>query len=165
MKERHCEAQPQSDRGGWVPGGSPGPGGLGHPEPQPEPRDHSDPHGNGNGYGHRDGYGHTEPHALAYGNRAASSAPLRLRHAGPGMRAPVEKLVMRFHDGPLKGSKVMERTWPLPDLIPAPNWIGAYRKVEESVSELPQISSGLLRGAEYKWDPSWRLPGAEERKP
>lgn len=67
---------------------------------------------------------------------------------------------MRFHDGPLKGDKIMDRTWPLPDLLPAPNWIGAYRKVDESVLEFPQ--PGMMRGAEYRWDPDWRLPGAEQ---
>lgn len=65
-----------------------------------------------------------------------------------------EKLLMRFHDGPLVGDRVMEREWPLPDEIPAPNGQGRYVKERESQLKAPQ--PGVLRGAEYRWDGDWR---------
>lgn len=68
-----------------------------------------------------------------------------------------EQLVMRFKGGPLakKSPIVMERDWPLPDLLPAPNWEGAYRKVDQSTMQFPQ--PGMLRGADYEWDADWRF--------
>lgn len=68
-----------------------------------------------------------------------------------------EDLVMRFHGGPLDGDRIMERTWPLPDEIPAPNGIGRYVKTDESKVERTLATAKFLRGAEYAWDADWTL--------
>jgi hypothetical protein len=63
-----------------------------------------------------------------------------------------ERFLIRTTDGPNVGTRVAEGwAWPLPELLLTEG--GSYVKISESQLAPMSEGSGLLRGAEYRWQP------------
>ena len=63
-----------------------------------------------------------------------------------------EVVMMRTDGGPHPGDRLVDTgvlPWPLPDALPDEG--GQYVKVSES--QIPHEIPGVLRGAQYRWEP------------